>query len=128
MTARRYDLRTPCRNCPFRSDATAIRFYDRQRALEIAATAFREGFPCHKSAAYREAEDEEGEVEGGYVFGPGTQTCAGSLIMLVAQGLGSIPLLLLPEAEREAIVARLDMSAPVHKTLDAFLNANERRS
>lgn len=97
-----------------------------ERALGIAATAFREGFPCHKSAAYRETEDEEGE--GGYVFGPGTQTCAGSLIMLVAHGLGSIPLLLLPDEEREAVLARLDMAAPVHKTLDAFLAANERRS
>lgn len=31
----RFDLKTPCKNCPFRTDDTAIRFSCRERAEEI---------------------------------------------------------------------------------------------
>lgn len=81
----RFDLKTPCKNCPFRSDATAIRFACRERAQEIEESAYRNGFPCHLSAVDTSDEDEE---NGGYTFGENTQHCAGYIIMQLKSRFG----------------------------------------
>lgn len=72
----RFDLKRPCKNCPFGKAETRIIFRCKERAEEIAEQAYRTGFPCHLSADYDDDEDGEG---GGYVFGAETQHCAGAL-------------------------------------------------
>lgn len=116
----RFDLRTPCKNCPFRTDATAIRFSCRDRAEEIEGSAYRNGFPCHLSAVDTSDEDEE---NGGYEFGEDTQHCAGATIMFARYGDGNVPFEWLPEREQDQILARLDLDAPVFESEQAFLDS-----
>jgi len=78
-----FDLKTPCKNCPFRTDSTAIRFACRERAEEISEQAYRRGFPCHLSA---DLIEENGNDESGFVPGENTQHCVGFLIMMMNQG------------------------------------------
>lgn len=82
----RHDLKVPCKNCPFRKDETRIRFRGRERANEIEESAYRNGFPCHKSAVLVENEDGEGNVEEGYAAGEDTQHCVGYVIVMLNQG------------------------------------------
>ena len=118
----RFDLKTPCKNCPFRTDATAIRFRCRERAEEIEESAYRYGFPCHLSADHIEGDDE-GE-SGGFVFGEETQHCAGALIMHTRHGAaGPIPFTHLDDEEQERIRERLDFEAPVFESEDAFIES-----
>jgi len=82
----RFDLKGPCKNCPFRKDEHGIRFYDQTRAIEIYFTVLRHGFPCHKSATDEQPWDD-GDSSG-YVFAKdgSTQFCGGALQMLVNEG------------------------------------------
>lgn len=115
----RFDLRTTCKNCPFRTDATAIRFSCRERAEEIAESAYRNGFPCHLSADLIEDDDYS---DGGFVFGDNTQHCAGALMMFAPDLDGTLAFQHeLTDAEQERVIARLDWKAPVFECEDAFL-------
>ena len=116
----RFDLRTPCKNCPFRTDETAIRFACRERAEEIEESAYRNGFPCHLSAKYTGDDDEDG----GFEFGENTQHCAGAMIMYLLDGSdGNIPMERLSDRQRDRIQGRLDLDAPVYEGPDAFLDS-----
>ncbi len=115
----RFDLKTPCKNCPFRTDEMAIRFACRDRAEEIEESAYRNGFPCHLSADL--IEDDDGESDG-YVFGETTQHCAGATIMYL-EGGGNVPFQNLTDAEQDRVAARLDISAPVFQGEGAFLDS-----
>jgi hypothetical protein len=84
----RLDLRVPCKNCPFADRDTRIKFACRERAEEIAESAYRNGFPCHLSATDTSDEDEE---FGGYVFGEKTQHCAGAIGMFLNDGYSEWP-------------------------------------
>lgn len=90
----RFDLKGPCKNCPFSTRDTRITFACRERAAEIAESAYRNGFPCHLSATDT-SEDEFGNENesGGYEFDPSgdTQHCAGALAMFINEGYDSTP-------------------------------------
>lgn len=119
----KFDLKAPCKNCPFRNDDTAIRFTCRERAEEIEESAYRNGFPCHLSADF--IEDDDGEYEqGGYVFGENTQHCAGALLMYLLDGSGgNIPFERLSEAQQERVAKTLTWEAPVWEGPDQFLDS-----
>jgi len=119
----RFDLKTPCKNCPFRTDETAIRFQCEERAREIEEQAYRRGFPCHLSADYFEAEDEYSE-ESGYVFGKTTQHCAGAIIMYLKSSLGPWPGIDNDEDLHEKLEAQMDMMAPVFDSEGEFIEAS----
>lgn len=118
----RFDLRTPCKNCPFRTDETAIRFSCVERAEEIAESAYRHGFPCHLSADL--VEDDEGG--GGYVFGQNTQHCAGALMLFARHDDGTLPFTRLPEQRQQEVLDRLDWKAPIFEDESAYLDSYER--
>lgn len=84
----RFQLKKPCKNCPFGIAETRIKFACRERAQEIEELAYRQGFPCHLSATL----DEEDE-DGGYEFARdgNTQHCAGALGMFINEGYTSTP-------------------------------------
>lgn len=84
----KYDLKTPCKNCPFRNDKTRITFSCKERAEEIEEQAYRNGFPCHLSAHDTSDEDEE---YGGYVATEESQHCIGYIIMQLKEGWGEWP-------------------------------------
>lgn len=114
----RFDLKTPCKNCPFRTDETAIRFYNRERAEEISESAYRNGFPCHLSA-----EIDEDDDEAGYEFGDDTQHCAGALMLFARHDDGTLPFTRLRESAQERVLGRLDWKAPVYEDESDFLDS-----
>jgi len=75
-----FNLRRPCRDCPFRLDRPG--YLTRPRAAEIVAALGRgEHFHCHKTIDYGAAEDSEPVTD------PATaQLCAGSILMLEKSG------------------------------------------
>lgn len=120
----KFDLKTPCKNCPFSNTRTRIRFVSRERAEEIEESAYRNGFPCHLSADDTSDDDEEG----GFVFGENTQHCVGALLMhLKDDESGNIPFCNLDEDEQERIKERINWNAPVFESVEAFINANTER-
>lgn len=80
----RMDLKVPCMHCPFSIAETRIRFACAERAEEIAESAYRNGFPCHKSAAF--VEDEYGD--GGFIAHAAGQHCIGSVMMFMNMDYG----------------------------------------
>lgn len=119
----RYDLKTPCKNCPFRTDETAIRFASRARAEEIEETAYRNGFPCHLSAEHVEEEDDP-LGEGGFYATEDGQHCIGAIIMYMRSGETCWPGLGNDEELVERLRGQIDEAAPVFETPEDFLDAN----
>lgn len=121
----RFDLKKPCKHCPFRSDATAIRFATSERAEEIEESAYRNGFPCHLSADVIEDGDTWDGESGGYVPGENTQYCAGHIIMQLHEGVGEWPGIDNDDELYEKLSLQMDMSAPVFETAEDFFAAND---
>lgn len=120
-TLPRYDLKTPCKNCPFRRDETRIRFRGRERAEEIEEHAYRNGFPCHLSAELVEGEDGMDE----YLMADGSQHCIGFIIMKILEGMESCwPGVGNDEDLVEEMAQKVNLNAPVFETTEEFLNAN----
>lgn len=119
----KFQLRKPCKNCPFRNGPERITFRGEERASEIAESAYRNGFPCHLSAEYVE---ESPYREDGYYTGPDTQHCAGALAMFAQDCHGSPwPGIDNDEGELERIYARLEPIFPeVFESEQAFIEAN----
>lgn len=118
----RFDLTTPCKNCPFRNDETRITFSCRERAEEIEESAYRNGFPCHLSAVLEEDEDESG-----FIAGPNTQHCVGYIIMQLKSGSTEWPGIGNDDELGEKLAQQVDWNAPVFENEDEFLDANEGR-
>jgi hypothetical protein len=121
----KWDLKTPCKNCPFMDTKYGIKFSCRERASEIEEQAYRNGFPCHLSAVDTSDEDEE---SGGFVFGPETQHCAGAILVFLKDGYdGNVPFENLSDKEQDRIRSRLNWNAPTYNSVEEFLNASTRR-
>lgn len=112
------DLRTPCANCPFRTDVRP--FLDPDRAAEIleALVELDATFSCHKHNDFEEGDDGEEVV----IEGRDAQHCAGAMILLEKIGH---PNQWMRIAERMGWYDRhrLKMDAPVYDTPDAMLAA-----
>lgn len=115
-----FALKKPCKNCPFRTDDNRIKFRGAERASEIAEGAYRNGFPCHRSAELREF----GEDESGYVFGTETQHCAGALIMFINDCHDAWPGIDNDEDLVDYLRQHLDFTAPVFEMEQEFIEAN----
>ena len=119
-----YDLKTPCKNCPFSTTESAIRFQCSERAAEIAEQAYRNGFPCHLSADFVEEEEDFGE-EGGYVPGENTQHCVGAILMFLKEdGCDPWPGIDNDEELMERLSNQVDWSAPVFDSEQEFIEAS----
>lgn len=72
-----FDLRKPCKGCPFVDDEHAVRHLGEERAEGIvdSITRMQQSFTCHKTTEYCE---EKGE----HVTNGKEQHCAGALILL----------------------------------------------
>lgn len=122
----RFDLKTPCKNCPFRNDKTRIVFAARSRAEEIEESAYRHGFPCHRSAEL--VDDDENDDENGYHAGENSQHCIGYIIMQLKEN-GNSPW---PGIDNDddlinRIEDRLDdyWNLPVFNSTEEFFEAND---
>ena len=125
----KFDMKRPCIHCPFRTDCTAIRFENRDRAKEIAWSAFLFGFPCHTTADYFEDAgeyDSDAEANSGYIFGDDTQHCAGYLIMQIKDSNGRTwPGIDHDKNLIDRLKASLDFDSPVFNDLSSFYQANQ---
>ena len=123
-----FQLKRPCKNCPFTPEDTRIRFMDKERATEIAESAYRNGFPCHLSAVDSDP-DGESEDGGGYVFGEKTQHCAGAIMMFLRDGNEcGWPGIFNDEELAERLEQHMDWTAPHYESEDDFIkNAVEDR-
>lgn len=126
----KFDLKTPCKNCPFRSDATAIRFACRERAEEIEESAYRNGFPCHLSADFIDDDETQDGESGGYIAGENTQHCVGYIILQINDSGGGSPWPGIDNDEELLghLESRVDFAAPVFETIEEYLAANDRRA
>lgn len=117
-----YQLKRPCKYCPFAPTKTRIVFSCADRAEEIAEQAYRRGFPCHESAKLEETGDEEE----GYVFGPKTQHCAGAIMMFLADGNDcGWPGIDNDEDLAERLSLHVDWNAPHFQSEQDFIDANK---
>jgi hypothetical protein len=116
-----YQLKRPCKNCPFAPVETRIKFSCAERAEEIAESAYRNGFPCHLSAVYVDDEDD-----GGYVFGSKTQHCVGAAMMFMADGNDTWPGIYNDDELAERWRDRIDWSAPHYASEQDFIEANSK--
>lgn len=120
----RFDLKVPCKNCPFSSGPHRITFACRERAEEIEETAYRQGFPCHLSAEERESWDGE---ETFFEFGENTQHCAGAAAMFLLDGYDSWPGIDNDEDLGERLRDQLAEAFPlVFQSAEEFFEANSR--
>jgi len=73
----KFDMKSPCDNCPFRNDGKGIALHP-ERALEISDDVLHGNgsFTCHKTTVYDEELDE-------LVAGPDAQMCAGAMLLAV---------------------------------------------
>lgn len=112
---RPFSLKRPCGNCPFRNDRPA--YLDRGRAQEIAdSLAADESFHCHKTLDYA-TEDGTPDVT------KNSKHCAGALILMEREGK---PNQMMRIGERLGMYDRdlLDMDAPVHASLEEWVDAH----
>lgn len=117
-----FDLKKPCKNCPFANTKHRIKFACKERAEEIEETAYRQGFVCHKHGTT--VEHEEGDHIDFAPDGSG-QHCAGAILMYLKSGCtGNIPFENLSEEEQARVEENLDWSAPVFESEEAFITAN----
>lgn len=72
----RFDIKKPCRDCPFRKDGVMLESLREGRIEEILTNVLEEDgfFPCHKTVDYND-ENSQGLQDG-------NQFCAGALIAL----------------------------------------------
>lgn len=118
-----YQLKRPCKNCPFAPTKTRIVFACKERAEEISESAYRNGFPCHLSAK----NVEIGEDESGFVFGENTQHCVGAIMVFLADGNSEWPGISNDDELADRLREYVDWTAPHYETEEDFINANAGR-
>lgn len=115
----KYDLTTPCKDCPFRSDIEP--FVSAARAREILDGGAE--FACHKTVKYGDEVNEEGEE---IADTSKSQHCAGVLIILEKE---EQPHQMMRICERLGMydARKLDMDAPVYETIEDAVHAHRRK-
>jgi hypothetical protein len=105
-----YAMKSPCCNCPFRSDVRP--YLNSERVREIEQSLDQGGFPCHKT------------TRAGGASGKAEVQCAGHLILLEKLGRPS-NLMRVMERLRAYDHTKLDMAAPVYDSFDEMAEAQE---
>jgi hypothetical protein len=113
-----FRLRTPCPDCPFRTDRRAYLRPGRAEQIGRDLAFYGEAFPCHKTLDY-DREDEDGQPE----MTDKTAQCAGAMILLTK--IGRTSQIMQVGARFGWFDARqLDLGAPVFDTMEEFVLAN----
>lgn len=104
-----FDLKTPCKNCPFRTDIAPYITKERAEEIDLAISEQDATFSCHKHLP------RDGKKE---------QHCAGALLYLESQGEYGNPNQLMRISERIGQYDRrlLDFNAPVFNNRKDFVN------
>lgn len=109
-----FDLKRPCRNCPFRKGHGSQFRLGRERVMEIAkATAFQ----CHKTVDYDHWADEAKRA------GDRPQQCAGLMAVLYRDGRDN-QITQIAERLLGYDPSQLDPRGEAYETLDDALTAH----
>lgn len=112
-----YTLKSPCADCPFRSDVA--RYLHPERAQEIMCDSYEDSnFYCHKTVDYS-GDDGEGRVAGK------SRVCAGFLVTMEKEGRANQPTRI---AERLGLYDRtqVDMDAPTYDSMEEWVRSYSR--
>ena len=117
-----HSLRSPCNNCPFRTDIEP--YLRAARAYEIITGAERSELFCHKTLTHVLNGDDEDE-DGPKILRGRSKVCAGMMICLEHVDR---PTQMMRISERLGLYDRtkLDMDAPVYTSPKAFIEAHRR--
>lgn len=117
----KFNLKQPCKDCPFRNDKPHQKgWLGEKRAEEIYKSLIHDGlFPCHKTHDYTQDDEDSDEFQ----HQDGHQFCAGALIMLENENSTNCS-----RALRMAVMFgmydrdKLDKTSPVFKNGQEFIN------
>lgn len=103
----KFNLKRPCKDCPFRTDIHPYLNADRVREITDALMTGNSTFACHETTEYNEEEGDMASTKD-------SSHCAGAMIFLEVQEI-AIQNQMVRIAERLRIYdhKKLDMSAPV---------------
>ena len=109
----RFDLTTPCKDCPFRADITFYLGPNRVRSILHSLFAEDATFACHKTVLH---DDDGNHLRGN----PLEQHCAGALLLVERAGIANQ---MIQIAERFGLYdpTRLNRDAPVFATPEAMV-------
>jgi hypothetical protein len=116
-------VKTPCNNCPFRSDRP-FRGLHPERANKIATALLHDGdFPCHKTVDY--SGDDGGQAT------PDSKRCVGAAIFLEQVAVGGM--LANVQFRMAAMFGELrpnelSRAVPVYDSIEAFVAGASGRS
>lgn len=107
-----FGLKTPCKNCPFRTDVKPYLREGRVSGISRTLTQEQGAFPCHKTVTHNDDGEKDSSLK--------EQHCAGALIMLENMNM---PNQLMRIAERLGAYDHrlLDMDAPVFNNTAEFI-------
>ena len=111
-----FDMRSPCDNCPFRTDV--VPYLRVERVIELAHLLQQRTFICHKSIHCEQPRDEKGRFARRI-----HQHCAGVLIVMEkSESLGSLQQI----AERLGLYdpSQMNLNAPVYENFDQMIQAH----
>lgn len=107
-----FNLKTPCKNCPFRTDCPQG-WLGTRRAAQIAnALESDQFFPCH--------ETTDSDDEGSACVVQKTQACAGATVLLEKLNLPN-QMMRICEGLGDYDPKKMDMEAPVFGDFDEFI-------
>lgn len=118
-----FDLKKPCKNCPFRRTKGDLFSLGKWRIEEIVSAP---AFQCHATVDYDGAEyDDDGEMIPGTFAGKNPQQCAGLMALLYRE---KRPNQIMRVAKRLTgfDAGKIDAS-DVYKTLEEAIKAHEGR-
>ncbi len=117
-----FNLKSPCKNCPFRKDVEPYISEARCKDIVFALTKDNKTFACHKTVDYNDIDEESREVKKNI----NESHCAGALIVMernnIAQNNNMIRI-----AERLKIYDYkiLNLKAPVYKNFKIMIKAHK---
>jgi hypothetical protein len=127
----KYAMKTPCKNCPFRSDKVFPLHPGRVESILDGITHGDQTFSCHKTTSHDDEDCEDYAESDTHIPTSDEQHCAGAMILLEKL---EQPNQMMRIAERVGLYDRtkLDMEAPVYDSLEDMQDAieelwNERR-
>jgi len=112
----KYDLKAPCKDCPFRTDVKPYLKPERAQEICEALVQYQQTFACHKTTVPDDDDDSDN------VATSSSQHCAGAMIMLEHMEL---PNQMMRIMERCGGYDRrkLKMDSPVYESTDEMLEA-----
>ncbi len=116
----KFEMTTPCKHCPFRSDIPGYLHPKRAESIAEAVVYGNATFPCHKTLDY-DAEDEDMDAE----ETEHTNMCAGALILIEKENPGGHQLLRIMERFGAYDFNKMNMDAPVFDSVSEMVEHHD---